>query len=211
MKFMKNTADDLLTLSADNIQIVKWWVDGSYACHDNCKIQTGGTMSMEQGSPYNTSTTQKINTKSSIETKVVTTDDCMPQMMWAKYLLEHQGYSCKHQLQQDNTSAIKLEINGKASSGKKTKHMEVIYFFIKDRIDNEDISVHYCGTHSMVGNFFTKPLHGATFTKFKDLIMGNTKQDFSTESSELIIPDTSSPRSALDDDIQVDANDVRGA
>ena len=80
-------------------------------------------MSMGQGSIYNTSSKQKINTKSSTENKVVFTDDCMPKMMGTKFFLESQGYAYEHQLQQYNTSAMRLEINGNASSGKRTKHM----------------------------------------------------------------------------------------
>ena len=110
-------------------------------------------MSMGRGSLYNTSVKQKINTKSSTETKVVSTDDCMPQMMWTKYFLEGQDYVCRHELQQDNTSAMRLEINGKTSSGKRTKHMAVRYFFIKDHVDAGDLTIHHCPTADMVGDF----------------------------------------------------------
>ena len=51
----------------------------------------------------------------------------------------------------------------------------------------------------MVGDFFTKPLQGASFTKFKDLIMGNTTHDFNT-ASEPMTPITSMPRSVLNND-----------
>ena len=60
----------------------------------------------------------------------------MSQIMWTKYLLEAQGYSYKHQLQQNNTSTTRMKINGKASSGKRIKNMAVRYFFIKDRVDD---------------------------------------------------------------------------
>ena len=154
-------------------------------------------MSMGQGSIYNTSSKQKINTKSSTETEVVSTDDVMPQMLWTKYFLDAQGYTCSHQLQQDNTSAMRLELNGKASSGKRTKHMAVRYFFIKDRVDAGDLTIHHCPTGDMVGDFFTKPLQGAAFIKFRDLIMGNVAHDFTQESKQMLGP--SSPRSVLGD------------
>ena len=155
-------------------------------------------MSMGQGSLYNTSAKQKINTKSSTETEVVSTDDCMPQMMWTKYFLEGQDYVCRHELQQDNTSAMRLEINGKASSGKRTKHMDVRYFFIKDRVDAGDLTIHHCPTADMVGDFFTKPLQGAAFIRFKNLIMGNVPHDFSANTIKQAF-DTATPRSVLGD------------
>ena len=110
-------------------------------------------MSMGRGSVYNTSAKQKLNTKSSTETEVVVTDEFMPQIMWRKYFLDAQGYSCNHELQQDNTSAMRLELNGKTSSGKRSKHMAIRYFLIKDRIDAGNLSIHHCSTGSIVGDF----------------------------------------------------------
>ena len=90
---------------------------------------------------YNTLQKQKINTKSSIETEVVSTEDYVPQVMWTKYFLDNQGYRCEHELQQNNTSRMRLDINGKASSGKRIKHMTGRYFFIKDCVDAGDITM----------------------------------------------------------------------
>ena len=135
-------------------------------------------MSMGRGSIHNTSQKQKINIKSSTETEVVSTDDCLPQIMWTKYFLNRQGYSCEHKLQHDSTSAMRLEINSKASIGKRTKHMAVQYFFIKDRLDTGNITIHHFPTAEMMGGFFTKPLQGAAFIRFRDLIMGKVAHDF---------------------------------
>ena len=55
MKYMKQTVNDVLTLSAKNLNAVKWWVDGSYAVHKDVKSQTGATMSMGTGSIYSSS------------------------------------------------------------------------------------------------------------------------------------------------------------
>ena len=67
---------------------------------------------------------------------------------------------------QDNKSTILLAENGKASSSKRTKHINVRYFFITDRIRTKEISVQYCSTDDMVADYYTKPLHGAKFLKF---------------------------------------------
>ena len=72
---------------------------------------------------------------------------------------------------QDNKSAILLEKNGKASSSKRTKHMNIRYFFISDRIEKKELKVEYCPTDDMIADFFTKPLQGAKFFKFRSEIM----------------------------------------
>ncbi len=61
----------------------------------------------------------------------------MPDMLWSMYFIQNQGYKSECVgLYQDNISTQLLIKNGKFSSGKKTKHMKVKFFFIKDRVDN---------------------------------------------------------------------------
>ena len=73
---------------------------------------------------------------------------------------------------QDNKSTMLLERNGKSSSGKRTKHINVQYFFITNRISKGEVRVEWCPTKDMVADFLTKPLQGAMFKRFRDLIMG---------------------------------------
>jgi hypothetical protein len=70
-------------------------------------------------------------------------------------------------LNQDKLSAILLEKNGKAYSGKRTKHINVRYFFIKDRIGSGEITVNHCPAAEMLADHFTKPLQGTMFRKFR--------------------------------------------
>ena len=88
---------------------------------------------MGQGAITNISAKQKINTRSSTEAKVVAVDDGIGPMLWTCYFLEEQGYDVKDNvLLQDNQSAIKLESNGRASAGKRSRHMNIRYFFVTD-------------------------------------------------------------------------------
>jgi hypothetical protein len=87
--------------------------------------------------------------------------------------MEAQGYQVQDNiLFQDNKSAILLEKNGKASSSKRTKHINIRYFFITDCINKGNVSLVWCPTGDMIGDFMTKPLQGALFQKFRDQIMG---------------------------------------
>ena len=62
-------------------------------------------------------------------------------------------------------------MNGKTSGSKRTKHINVRYFFIKDRIDNGEIQVKWCPTDEMTADFFSKPLQGQKFHDFVVEIM----------------------------------------
>ena len=175
MQYIKNTLDLKLTLSAKNMNIVKWWVDAAYAVRDSCRSQTGSTMSLGLGTIMSKSTKQKINTKSSTESELVGASDSVPQIVWTNYFIKAQGYDIDESiLYQDNTSAIAMETNGKLSSGKRTKHIHIRYFFIQDRVSNGEITLKYCPTDQMLADYFTKPLQGAKFIQFRDMILGIT-------------------------------------
>jgi hypothetical protein len=47
------------------------------------------------------------------------------------------------------------------SYGKGTRHINIRYFFITDRIARKEIAIQYCPTKEMVPDYFTKPLQGA--------------------------------------------------
>jgi hypothetical protein len=161
-----------LTLSADSLNISKWWVDASYGVHEDLKSHTGGIFSLGRGAIYGTSTRQKLNTKSSTEAELVGVADVLPQILWTRYFLEAQGYTNDDTiLYQDNKSAILLEENGKKSSSKRTRHINIRYYFVTDRIEKGDVKVEYCPTSQMIADFFTKPLQGTLFNTFRDFIM----------------------------------------
>lgn len=172
LSYLKKVGDLPLTLEADNMSTIKWWVDASFAVHKDFKSHTGATMTMGKGCPINMSKKQQIMTRSSTEAELVGVNDALTMVIWIRNFLEAQGFVVKDNVvHQDNQSAILLENNGQRSSGKRTRHIEIRYYFITDNINRGRCSVTYCPTEQMVGDFFTKPLQGTQFRKFRDLIM----------------------------------------
>jgi len=159
MKYLRGTRDLPLTLSANGSGVLKWWVDASFAVHPNMRGQMGGGLSMGRGFPVVTSTKQKLNTRSSTELELVRVDDLMPAICWTRYFLEAQRYKITENiLYQDNKSAILLKKNRKASSSKRTKHINIHFFFMTDRISKKELKVEWCPTTEMTGDFMTKPM-----------------------------------------------------
>jgi hypothetical protein len=182
MKYLRGTIDLPLMLEADNLHIIKWWVDASYAVHPDMKSHMGGVMTLGEGATYATSTRQKINTKSSTEAELVGVNDVMPQVLWTKYWMEAQGYNIdENKIGRDNQSSMLLENNGRASSSKCTRHINIRYFFITDRIKADEVKVEYCPTGEMIADYFTKPLQGSLFKRFRDMIMNNYGNLFPTK------------------------------
>ena len=56
MKYLRKTITLPLTLEADDLQMVHWWIDGAFATHRDMRSHTGGAMSLGKGVIYGTST-----------------------------------------------------------------------------------------------------------------------------------------------------------
>ena len=173
-----------MKLSWDETGNVYWSVDASFAAHNDMRSHTGASVSMGTGSIMTLSMKQKLNTKSSTESELVAVLDALPYTIWMAYFLKEQGLNCKeyeygrrHILLQDNESCIKLIRNEKSSSTKRTRHIDVRFFFVTDRVKNKELEVVYCPTQDMVGDFFTKPLQWSPFIKHRDNILGITKEE----------------------------------
>ena len=121
LKYLSGTRYLVLTLEYDGTGTVKWWADAEFVVHHDMKIHTGGMMTMGQGALYSTSNKQNLNTESSTEAELVGVDDPMPQILWMEYFLGAQDMKASDNVvYKDNQSAMKLEKNGRASSGKRT-------------------------------------------------------------------------------------------
>ena len=84
-------------------------------------------------------------------------------MLWTSYFLEAEGYGINENiLYQDNMSAILLEKNGKKSSTKNNKHINVRYYFIKDWVETGDVVIKHCPTEEMLWRPFHKAIARCT-------------------------------------------------
>ena len=107
-----------------------------------------------------------------MEGKHIEADSAMPRMLCTRHYLEAQGYRIDENiLYQDKMSAIILENNGKKSSTKNMKHINVHYYFIKDQVETGDMVIGHCPTEAILGNNFTNLSQGALFRKFRAEIM----------------------------------------
>ena len=87
MGFIKTTKEDVLSLDADSSGTIVWHVDAAFAVHPDYRSHTGATMTLGKGVIQSVSTKQKINTRSSTESELVSTDDIISKVMWTKLFL----------------------------------------------------------------------------------------------------------------------------
>ena len=111
----------LLTLAANDLHVVQWYADVSYAVHPNFKSHTGWVMTMGQGAVQSGSCKQKLVTRTMYEAELVGVDKARTKIFWTKFFVKAQGYEVQENiLYQDNKSTILLLNNGKANSRKRT-------------------------------------------------------------------------------------------
>lgn len=177
MRFLYRTEDDIACFEANNMRCFHWHLDAAFAVHPDMKSHTGATMTMGKGCIQSISVKQKINTRSSTESEFVSWDDVISRIMHLRLFAEAQNYPIKDNLvYRDNQSSMKLELNGKASSSKRTRHFNIKYFYITDLIHRGEIMTKYCPTDMMIADYMTKPLLGYKFHLFRQAIMNIQKK-----------------------------------
>jgi hypothetical protein len=184
-------------------------VDASYGVHADMKGHTGGTMSMGKGSIYSVATGQKLVARSSTESELIGVHDVMPQILWTSYFLQAQGQKTDTLLYQDNMSSILLEKNGRRSSTKRTRHINIRYFFVADRVENKEVRIEHCPTLDMWADYFTKPLQGALFYKMRDQIMNiEPSSEFHSSAHRSVLGEAEKDGSSSNPEVE-EAEDVQ--
>ena len=65
-----------------------------------------------------------------------------------------------------------MENIGKKLCPGNSRHINICYFFVKERFESNNTSISYCSTEHILIHFLTKSLQGDLFVKFGEVIMG---------------------------------------
>ena len=98
MKYINRTKTYSLTLSANDLHVVKWYVDASFVVHADFWSHSGAVMTMGRGAVQSSSSKQKLNTRSSCKAELVGADDMATKILWTKLFLEEQGYQIERNI-----------------------------------------------------------------------------------------------------------------
>ena len=154
---------------SNHIQIDSF-IDVSYAVHADMKSHTGEVMRINNGPGHVSSNKQNINTKSTTEAELVGLSDKSGTSLMYKQFAKHQGYNLDAiVIYQDNKSTINLVKKGHSTS-QRTRHINIRYFYLKDRIESEDIRIEYIESENMLADILTKPLQGKLFYKLRKIL-----------------------------------------
>ena len=103
---------------------------------------------------------------STAEAEYITISLCYSQVLWQKQQLMDYGIKLDHiPIKCDNTSAINLSKNSIQHS--RTKHIDIRHHFLRDHVQNGDISLEFVNTNNQLADIFTKPLNEERLTFIK--------------------------------------------
>jgi len=147
------------------------YCDSDFAGDKEGRKSTTGYILYFCGGPISwSSRKQPIVSLSSTEAEYIAAAECTKELLYVKAVIEElTEKNVNVTLKVDNQSAIKIIQNGQFT--KRSKHIDVRYHFISEKIREKLLKIEYCRTDDQVADFFTKPLGKNKFKKFKDLIM----------------------------------------
>ena len=148
------------------------YIDAAHGVHHNMKSHAGSITTLGRGALAATSSTIDMNTKSACESEYVALSDNITNAIFLRNFLCAQGYTAQPaRIMQDNEASTRLAQNG-FSSAVRTRHINIRYFFVKDRISKGEVKLEYCPTKLMVADALTKPVQGKLFFELRDLSLG---------------------------------------
>jgi hypothetical protein len=173
VKYINYTKTLTMKLGVKGISImIHSYIDASFGIHADGKSHTGVIITLGYGVVYADSSKQKIVSKSSTEAELIGLTDGASQVIWCRNYLIEQGYQqLPAIIYQDNTSSITICLKGRSDS-KRTRHVAIRYFFLKNYVERFELMIKYLPTEMMLADLLTKPLQGMLLNKLRDLIFG---------------------------------------
>ena len=127
--------------------------------------------------------------KSATEAEIVAMSDGLEKILWAREFLRSKGYAIDPVVvYEDNSGVLAIAKNGRKPQHR-TRHLNVRYFFVIDRVKLGHVRLEYMPTKRMIADLMTKAVNGVLFRELRDLLFGvgepiNDLHDFSTERVE---------------------------
>ena len=109
---------------------------------------------------------------SSTESEYIAASSAAQSIVWMRRLLEQLGFPQENPtlLLEDNQACILIAESEQLTQ--RTKHIDVRYHYIRERVGRREIVMRYIPTALMLADYFTKCLERARFLALTDRVMG---------------------------------------
>ena len=169
LKYLNGTKD--LRFTRKGTVDIKVYADASHGSHVDGKGHSGLLITLNDGPILFKSSKQKITTLSSSESELVCLSDSVPSICGILDFLNDMKMKVTSKvIFQDNLSTIQMVKNARPTS-QRTKHINIRYFTVRERIEDHNIAITHLPTASMVADVLTKPLQGSLFRSLRQRIL----------------------------------------
>lgn len=170
-RYLVSTTSDGITYDDPNSDKLIAFCDSDYAGDTETRKSTTGFIIFYCGGPISWgSRKQPIVSLSSTEAEYIAAADCVKELLYLKTIIDElTGGNIKIELFVDNQSAITIIKNGQFN--RRSKHIDVRYHFIMEKVQEGIINLKYCATERQIADILTKPLGAVKFREFKGQFM----------------------------------------
>ncbi len=148
------------------------YIDASLGIHFDGTSRTGMVMMIAGAVVAAWSVRQHLVTKSSTEAEIVALSDGATPVLWGREWMLAQGHVMGPTVvYQDNIGVIALMTNG-CHARNRTRHLNVRFFFVSDRIKMGHLSALYAANDMMIVDLMTKSVMGKFFVDLRSRMFG---------------------------------------
>lgn len=172
LKYMNTYSDEGIEYRRNsNISELEAYCDSDYAGDLESRKSTSGYVIYYCGGPIVwCSRKQPIVALSSTEAEYIAAAECTKELLYIKTLIEElQSVNVNINLHIDNQSALTMIKNGQIN--RRSKHIDVRYHFIHEKISEGLIQIDYCCSQDNCADILTKPLELNKFNKIKSKLL----------------------------------------
>jgi hypothetical protein len=169
-RYLRSTSNYGLKYTGGSDEL-KVFSDADFAGDKATRRSTTGVIAiLANGAVSWTSQLQKMTALSTTEAEIIAASEGAKELIWLKRLLSEllSDFGIKTPVSYiDNASAIKLAKNPEYH--KRSKHIEVRHFYVRERYLNDDIEITHVDGRKQLADLLTKPIE---HVRFKALCCG---------------------------------------
>ena len=163
LRYLRGTPDLPITYRKGQLRLVSY-TDASFGANPDNRKSTTGYLFFLGGAPISFgSKTQSLTAQSTVESELQALSYGAREAVYLSNFLTELGLKDSSQVPMRSDSTGALSVAGNSMFSARTKHIALRYFFVRELVKKNKITLHYTPTKQMLADIATKHLSKHTF------------------------------------------------
>ena len=163
LRYLRGTPDLPITYRKGQLRLVSY-TDASFGANPDNRKSTTGYLFFLGGAPISFgSKTQSLTAQSTVESELQALSYGAREAVYLSNFLTELGLKDSSQVPIRSDSTGALSVAGNSMFSARTKHIALRYFFVRELVKKNKITLHYTPTKQMLADIATKHLSKHTF------------------------------------------------